>query len=141
MAHPAVPEAPLPLVTDRNRTAPHRRPYPELTFAPDPQLPARVRHVTTGLMARLRQWRVEQGLSREALAALTQIPVAAIKRGERTGQIPFARVVAIALTLGLAAELADLFIQRRLGVPSLVLGARSRRRVRGWTATRRRGRA
>lgn len=110
--------------------------YPPLATERDPELEAKAQHFARAWAARLRAWRVEQCLSREALAELSGLPVSAIKRAERSGEISLQRFLRLALTLGLASELSGLFLHRRVDAPAVVLRSRLVRRQRGRRHTR-----
>lgn len=129
---------PLPLNGLTLSRHPSMTPYPKLALRPDPHLIAKARHFARAWMLRLRAWRVEQCLAREALAELSGLPTSAIKRAERLGEISLERFLALALALGLESELSGRFQQRRLQTPPLVLASRTRRRRRGRRATRER---
>jgi hypothetical protein len=116
------------------------REYPRLETEPAPDLAQAARGVAQTLMDRLRRWRVEQALPRHELARLSGVPVVSIKRAERLGAISLERWMALALAVGLADELHELFARRTEAVPSLVLRTRSARQVRGSMKARRRGR-
>lgn len=125
----------LPLHAARRPRHPSMTPYPRLLRQADPALPAKAQHFAKAWMARLRAWRVEQSLTREALAELSGLPVSAIKRAERDGEIQLTRFLALALSLGLESELSGQFIHRRVDAPAVVLLSRMRRRQRGWRRT------
>lgn len=137
--------APLLFVPTVRRVHPGLRPYPSLRFDPELDVQERGARFAQALLRRLRIWRVEQRLTREALAELTTLPASAIKRAERSGRLSLERFIILALQLGLEDDLADLFAFRRNRVPVLVLAARTARRKNGRRAerdrARRRGRA
>ena len=111
-------------------------PYPAIRFLEDLQLRERAQRLTLGLVGRMRIWRVEQSLTREELAELTGVPVTAIKRVERTGEISLERFVRLAMQLGLEDDLCRLFEYTRHRVPAVVLAARGRKRKHGRRAVR-----
>ncbi len=121
------------------------RPYPPLQRDPDPARTLRAQALAKAMMLRVRRWRVEQCLTREALAELSAVPPSTIKRAERSGVIGFQSLVAILDALGLADDFASLLLPRRNNVPSVVLASRGSKRQRGRRNTRdramRRGRA
>lgn len=82
-------------------------------------------------MLQLRFHRVEQSLTREELSDLTSVPVSAIKRAERFGEISLERFAQLALHLGLDSELQGLFTRRRYKVPSVVLVSRGMKAKHG----------
>jgi transcriptional regulator with XRE-family HTH domain len=112
--------------------------YPRLRVASDGPLPERFAFIPRELMTRLRRWRVEQCLTREALAQMAGISPATLKHAERTGEISLARLIAVAAALGIADEVERLFMRRTRWSPGLVIYRRMLRRVRGRAAVRRR---
>lgn len=112
--------------------------YPAIRWHPDPRNHENARLHAHVLMLQLRFLRVEQGLTREELSELTSIPVSAIKRAERYGEITLERFAQLVLQLGFDTELRGLFARRRYKVPYIVLIGRGKNAKHGRRDRRRR---
>jgi transcriptional regulator with XRE-family HTH domain len=83
--------------------------------------------ISAGLAARARRRRLDEDLTQPGLAARAGVTVASLRRFERTGAVSLENLIRIALALGVASELSQLFPPRETRTLDEILAAPKRR--------------
>lgn len=85
--------------------------------------------IASGLAARARRRRLDENLTQPGLAARAGVTVASLRRFERTGAVSLENLIRIALALGAASELGQLFPPRETrSLDELIAAPKLRRR-------------